>query len=522
MTSRIRRPSACNGFRSRSSGASIISPKVGLAFLLGLAPSCTVQEQAGDLGAGSVVDQGAELEADSSAHRHLEQASFALAETSLEQCIQDHVDSAGGDPLAVRVLRCPVAAPSPCSGVPSPDLADVAALTELRELDLTGRCAADLAPIAALTRLERLELASNAVTDLFPLAALKKLTYLGLADNPYAQELGTSRREPFSELPELRELVLDGTDIGNVLPLSEARKLETLSMRRAPSLTNLQSLAALRGLRALHIDGMFVSNLAALAEMTQLEELSADDTLVSSIEPLRALVAQHRLRQVSLRGTCVRSCDALSPASHDCSEPREPSDCFVPEEAFGVFGPQIAVPLPMIARFAPDDLPIWTSDELARGFAAAKQAPNIDWRNAFSLCDVRASLTVELLRNAGFPEATEVVSYGNLRPLSDDSPFGFYSFIFHIAVAVRAQAGAGSAFFVIDPTLDPDQPMTLDAWYARQVDSAGSSLDFSCAPYDEHFPIGCATRVDAEGDFLVDTTSLLRGAVCPDATCSPL
>jgi hypothetical protein len=511
--SRTRRPFTRNCCSSRAPGAGIVSPRLGLALLLGLASSCTVQDEA--------IDWGADLDADSSTD--LGHASFALAQTSLEQCVQDHVESAGGDPRAVRTLSCPVATPSACSGVPSPNLAGVSALTELRQLDLTGRCVADLTPIAALARLERLELANNAVSNLFPLGALKKLAYLGLADNPYEQEFGTSRREPFSELPELRELVLDGTDIGNVLPLSHARRLEKLSLRRAPALNNLQSLAALRGLRSLHIDEMFVSNLAALAEMTQLEELSANGTFVSSIEPLRALVARHRLRQVSLRGTCVSSCDALSPATHDCSEPREPSDCAPPEEVMGFFGPQLAVPLPMIERFASNDLPIWTSDELARGFAAAKQAPNIDWRNAFSNCDGRALLTVELLRDAGFPEVTQVVSYGNLRPLSADSPFGFYSFVYHIAVAVRAQAGVGARFFVIDPALDPEQPMTLDAWFARQVDSAGSSFDFSCEPYDQRYPIGsCATRVDADGSFLLDTTSLLRGAVCPDASCRAL
>ncbi|HEX7499162.1 MAG TPA: protein-glutamine glutaminase family protein [Polyangia bacterium] len=395
-------------------------------------------------------------------------------------------------------------------------------MTQLRALDLTGRCVVDLTQIAALTRLERLELAHNAVVDLGALVTLKRLRYLGLADNPYQAPWGTIRREPFPELTELTELVLDGTPIDNILPLAQAKKLRALSLRRVQTLGTLQSLAALRNLRSLHIDDMVVSDLTALADMTELEELSADGTLVSSVEPLRPLVERYHLRKVSMRGTCVRSCDDLCGASHDCSQPKPESDCFVPEVAFTLYGNQLAVPLPMVERFAPNDLPIWSSDQLARGFEAARSATDIDWKNAASNCDLRASLTERLLRANGFPEVTQVVSFGNLRMLSSDAPFGFYWFDFHIAVAVRAQVGDEPAFFVIDPTLDSARPMALADWFARQIDSSGSSLDFACQPYTAVHSIGsCTDVVDSEGNFRVDRLSLLRGALCPDTSCVP-
>ena len=88
-------------------------------------------------------------------------------------------------------------------------------------------------------------------------------------------------------------------------------------------------------------------------------------------------------------------------------------------------------------------------------------------------------------------------------------------------MAARAQAGASTGLSVIDPALDETKPMRLRDWFARQVDSAGSPLDFACAPYWElnaHLCNG-SIMVDTHGDFLVDPLSSVLGTVCRDGIC---
>jgi hypothetical protein len=464
-----------------------------------------------------IVAQGCSAD---NARAPVERAASKLAPGSVEDCVREHIARAGGDPGAVSDVSCPAQVSGPCDGPSTEDLSILSSLPELRRLDLTGRCIGSVEPLVPLVRLNWLELANNAVTDLEPLGSLKKLSYLGLANNPL-RSWGTVRREPFSELPELTELVLDGTFIDNLLPLGQARKLRSLSTRGL-DLTSIQSLAALRGLRTLHLDGMWISDLSALSVLPKLRELTADGTYVNSVEPLRNLVSEHRLRRASLKGTCVQSCESFHGASVDCSEPRAQSDCFVPEKEFTLYGTHLAVPLDLVARFAPSDLPVWSADEVARGFEAARTSPNIDWKNAASNCDLRSSQTLALLQGLGLPQATQVVSFGNLRMLSRDAPLGFYWFDFHIAAAVRTRIEGRAVFVVIDPTLDNAKPMVLDDWFARQIDSAGSPLDFSCQRYTQIHSIGpCDRVVDADGNFLVDSRSLLRGAVCPNASCIP-
>jgi hypothetical protein len=437
---------------------------------------------------------------------------------SVEECVHAHIAAHGGHADAVRKLVCP--APGAACAPGEPDLSALARVPYLKAADLSGRCIRDVTPIAALSQLKRLELAGNAITVIRPLGRLQKLVYLGLADNPVSADWLYSSREPFSTLPQLEALVLDGTTIDNILPLAHAQNLRVLSLRRMAFLDSLRPLAALPKLRVLHVDDAVVSDLRPLADMTRLEEFSADRTWVQSVAPLRRLVRRHRLRKVSLRGTCVHTCEALHGADYDCSAPRQ-EPCFVPEVEFMPHYSKFAVPVALVERFAAPDLPLWSSDELARGFEAARTAPHIDWRAGRGNCDGRLYATTALLRAQGFPGVGEVMSFGNLRMLASHDPLGFYMFDWHFAVVVRAPAGARTGLFVIDPALDETKPMRLRDWFARQVDSAGSPLDFACAPYwdlNAHLCNG-SIMVDPHGDFLVDRLSSVLGTVCHDGIC---
>jgi hypothetical protein len=108
-----------------------------------------------------------------------------------------------------------------------------------------------------------------------------------------------------------------------------------------------------------------------------------------------------------------------------------------------------------------------------------------------------------------------------------NDPARFLAFGWHIAAAVRAQVNGTVGIFVTDPALDDTRPLPLRAWYARLVDSAGDSLDFSCAQYrrtagnpPDDCPSGAideetGTFVDEHGSYAVDPLGLLFGAICP-------
>ena len=238
---------------------------------------------------------------------------------SVDACVNAHIAAHGGHAEAVCNLMCPAPVVGCAPG--EPDLSALARVPYLKAADLSGRCIRDVTPIVSLSQLKRLELAGNAITVIRPLGRLRKLVYLGLADNPVSADWIYSSREPFSALPQLEELVLDGTTIDNILPLSHAQNLRVLSLRRMEFLESLRPLAALPQLRVLHVDDAVVSDLRPLAAMTRLEEFSADRTWVHSVDPLHRLVRWHHLRKVSLRGTCVHACEGLHGADYDLQRP---------------------------------------------------------------------------------------------------------------------------------------------------------------------------------------------------------
>jgi hypothetical protein len=440
---------------------------------------------------------------------------------SIAACVDAHVAAAGDQPLRVRKLDCALPAPEECSGA-EPDLSPLARLPNLLALDLAGRCIRSVAPLGSLTKLRRLELAHNAIGSIRELAALGELRYLGLAANPVQSTWMFSNREPFSALSQLEELVLDDTEVDNILPLAQAKALRRLSLRRT-LIYSLRPLVALRKLRALHVDGNLISELSALSAMTQLEELTAESSFIQSVAPLVPLVSR-QLRRIALRENCVASCDALQGSEYDCSERRPSADCqFHPERDAPAW--YNGVPVHLVEQFAPADLPAWTREQLTRAFELVRAAPHIDWKHARGNCDGRAAAAEELLRQHDFPPFTRATSFGNLRMLSANDPLGYLMFDWHVAVAVRVQFDDGtSGFAVIDPALNEAGPLHVRDWFARQVDSADSALDFSCLRYHAENPSQCtrSLMVDADGNFLVDPLSLVRGTICaPGNVCLP-
>ena len=92
----------------------------------------------------------------------------------------------------------------------STELAALAAMTDLRRLDLSDTGLSDLSSLSGLVGLESLDLSGNAVADLAPLAGLVELRRLDLGGNRIGELW------PLGGLPNLEVLLLDGNRVSEL------------------------------------------------------------------------------------------------------------------------------------------------------------------------------------------------------------------------------------------------------------------------------------------------------------------
>ena len=149
------------------------------------------------------------------------------------------------------------------------DLASLARLTSLRQLDCSGTQVADLAPLARLTALRSLDCSETHVADLAPLARLTALLSLDCSI----------------------------TQVVDLAPLARLTALQSLDC----SYTQVADLAPLAGLTALQsLDCSFtqVADLAPLVGLPELTTLEADCLTLSALP--RDLLKMPKLTHVSL------------------------------------------------------------------------------------------------------------------------------------------------------------------------------------------------------------------------------
>ncbi|GLC77808.1 hypothetical protein PLESTB_000956100 [Pleodorina starrii] len=137
----------------------------------------------------------------------------------------------------------------------------LATLTSLRELDVSGNRLTSLEGIQALPMLQTMRASSNEIAALPTLLCLPHLTSLDLGQNaltafpePEGPPAGTSPAAIIT-LPALQRLVLQDNNIALLGPLGPMPHLTLLdlSFNRLDSLDALHALAHLSGLRKLHI-----------------------------------------------------------------------------------------------------------------------------------------------------------------------------------------------------------------------------------------------------------------------------
>lgn len=213
------------------------------------------------------------------------------------------------------------------------NLEPLAALRNLRTLDLEGNCISDISPLAELEGLRVLGLKNNAAIDLGPLSRLRSLEELDLAGNP-VESMAVLER-----LPSLKRLSITGEQAD---AFGRCRMLPALQRLSIPDLKTLdgfpdmpalgwlwshglQSLSGLERFRALSTLDIFAgsfSDLGALRNLKHLTHLYISTEQAINLEPLGSV---YSLRSVRINALAVDGLSVLGglPALHEVSVENE-------------------------------------------------------------------------------------------------------------------------------------------------------------------------------------------------------
>lgn len=82
------------------------------------------------------------------------------------------------------------------------------------------------------------------------------------------------------------------------------------------------------------------------------------------------------------------------------------------------------------------------------------------WLYPYDGCFARAGLANKNMINWKYPEAYKVFVFGDLKVFTANSPTGQVTWWFHVVPAVRY----GSEIYVLDPAIEPQQPVLLKKW----------------------------------------------------------
>ena len=171
---------------------------------------------------------------------------------------------------------------------PAESLSTVAALPQLKELTLSGCGLSTLAGLELATSLESLDISNNTIRNLEVLSALKELTQLHAAHNAITDlsVVGT--------LTKLTELDVSYNALQGIAPLSGCVRLEKLNATNN-QISDISTAAALPLLTELNLDYNGLSDLSGLSGCASLRVLTLSNNSIEDISPLTGLRTLERL-----------------------------------------------------------------------------------------------------------------------------------------------------------------------------------------------------------------------------------
>ena len=199
------------------------------------------------------------------------------------------------------------------------NLAPLSGITTLTELSLHHNAIVDLSALSTLTELQTLDASYNAITNLGKASALQKLITLNLQNNRLVTLAGIDKLTNLSSLNlgsnalaaidalagcvNLTELNISGNTITTLGSLKSLAKLKTLdfSHNAVTALPAWPKSGALYSINGSHNQ---ISSLAPLEGMEHLAYVSMDYNALTSIAPL---VKCHKLVEVNVYGNQIAS-----------------------------------------------------------------------------------------------------------------------------------------------------------------------------------------------------------------------
>ena len=192
------------------------------------------------------------------------------------------------------------------TNLPNGSLADLASLTELKSLDLSG-CrfsASELRVLEKLPNLQKLVLSNCALSTIADLENLTGLTYLDISNNTirnleplmgmtkmqelYMQLNAITNLEALTSMYELEKLNISFNSVSSLIPLGVCGKLSWLDASNN-TISSVNGIANLQLLQTLKLDYYQLSDVSPLGACIQLKELSFTNNTIYDISTLASL-----------------------------------------------------------------------------------------------------------------------------------------------------------------------------------------------------------------------------------------
>jgi len=158
------------------------------------------------------------------------------------------------------------------------DISRLAALHQLKKLNLNSNKVEDISALANLPDLEELRMWFNKVSDISALSGLAKLRILDLGDN------GVQSISALSGLTNLERLSFSG-EVSDLTPLAGHEKL-TLLWFYKNKVTDISALSGLEALISISFWQNLVTSISPLAELENIQELDFSFNYVDDITVL--------------------------------------------------------------------------------------------------------------------------------------------------------------------------------------------------------------------------------------------
>eukprot|EP00274_Cyanoptyche_gloeocystis_P001902 CAMPEP_0196653460 /NCGR_PEP_ID=MMETSP1086-20130531/3085_1 /TAXON_ID=77921 /ORGANISM="Cyanoptyche gloeocystis , Strain SAG4.97" /LENGTH=282 /DNA_ID=CAMNT_0041984675 /DNA_START=29 /DNA_END=877 /DNA_ORIENTATION=- len=141
---------------------------------------------------------------------------------------------------------------------------------------------------------------------------------------------------------------------------------------------------------------------------------------------------------------------------------------------------------------------LWTlfrcirDDRFLRNSSSSVFRRRIAWLYPDDGCSYRAELFRLRVMKMGLPCPMKVFSFGNLTCRTENAGPNekTVAWAWHVAPLIRV----GEVLYVLDPAIDPLQPMTLDAWIEAQISSAADLAGISICDGETFEPASRCSR----------------------------